>query len=76
MQNLESKLKLLKTDQFLNDQLAKKRQLLNDDKDLLLCIQETIPQLTSPDQQIRGYMSGAFAVLIARDRWVFPFGFA
>ena len=65
MQNLESKLKLLKTDQFVNDELAKKRQLLTDDKDLLLCIQETIPQLTSPDQQFKGYMSGAFAALIA-----------
>lgn len=65
MQNLESKLKLLKTDQYINDQLTKKRQLLTDDKDLLLCIQETIPQLTSPDQQFKGYMSGAFAALIA-----------
>lgn len=65
MQNLEGKIKLSKTDQFLNDQIAKKKQLLADDKDLLLCIQETIPQLTSPDQQFKGYMSGAFAALIA-----------
>jgi len=65
MQNLEGKIKLTKTDQFLNDQIAKKKQLLTDDKDLLLCIQETIPQLTSPDQQFKGYMSGAFAALIA-----------
>ena len=65
MQNLEGKIKLTKTDLFLNDQIAKKKQLLTDDKDLLLCIQETIPQLTSPDQQFKGYMSGAFAALIA-----------
>ena len=65
MQNLEGKIKLSKTDQYLNDAIAKKKQLLADDKDLLLCIQETIPQLTSPDQQFKGYMSGAFAALIA-----------
>jgi hypothetical protein len=65
MQNLEGKVKLSKTDQYLNDQLTNKRQLLTDDKDQLLCIQETIPQLTSPDQQFKGYMSGAFAALIA-----------
>ena len=65
MQNLEGKIKLSRTDQFVNDELAKKKQLLNDDKDQLLCIQETIPQLTSPDQQFKGYMSGAFAALIA-----------
>src|SRR6185369_4974240 len=65
MQNLEGKIKLSKTDQFVNDQLARKKQLLTDDKDQLLCIQETIPQLTSPDQQFKGYMSGAFAALIA-----------
>jgi hypothetical protein len=65
MQNLEGKIKLTKTDLFLNDQISKKKQLLTDDKDLLLCIQETIPQLTSPDQQFKGYMSGAFAALIA-----------
>src|SRR5215510_13234620 len=65
MQNLEGKIKLSKTDQYLNDELDKKKHSLNDDKDLLLCIQETIPQLTSPDQQFKGYMSGAFAALIA-----------
>jgi hypothetical protein len=65
MQNLEGKIKLSKTDQYVSDQLAKKKQLLTDDKDQLLCIQETIPQLTSPDQQFKGYMSGAFAALIA-----------
>ena len=65
MQNLEGKIKLSKTDQSVNDELAKKKQLLTDDKDQLLCIQETIPQLTSPDQQFKGYMSGAFAALIA-----------
>ena len=65
MQNLENKIKLLKTDQFLNDEIAKKRELFNKDKDLLQCIQETIPQLTSPDQQFRVYMSLGFAFLIA-----------
>jgi hypothetical protein len=65
MQNLEGKLKLLKTDESLNAEIAKKKELLGKDKDLIGCIQETIPRLTTPDQQFKGYMSVGFAALIA-----------
>lgn len=65
MQNLENQLKLLQTDEFLNAEIAKRKELLVKDKDLIGCLQETIPGLTTPDQQFKGYMSGAFALLIA-----------
>jgi hypothetical protein len=65
LQNLESKVKLAKTDKSINDKITEKKTSLSADKDLLLCIQETISQLSSPNQQFRKYMSGAFAALIA-----------
>jgi hypothetical protein len=64
MENLQNRTKQAKTEKMITDEIDKKRQLLNGDKDLISCIQDTIPQLTSPDQQFRGYMSGAFAALI------------
>ena len=65
MENLENQLKLLQTDEFLNAQIDKRKEVLAKDKDLIACIQETIPGLTTPDQQFKGYMSVGFAALIA-----------
>jgi uncharacterized protein YjdB len=64
MENLRNKIKQAKTQTMITDELNKKRELLDHHKGLISCIQETIPQLTSPDQAFRGYMSAAFAGLI------------
>src|ERR1051325_9163 len=64
-QALTDKIQNTKTDKLITDEITDKRKKLDGDKDLLLCIQKTIPRLTSPDQKFRGYMSGAFAGLIA-----------
>ena len=64
-QVLTDKIQNTKTDKSITDEITEKRKKLDEYKDLLLCIQKTIPRLTSPYQKFRGYMSGAFAALIA-----------
>lgn len=64
-QNLQNELKLAKTDTSITSEVKKKQDVLSTDKDLLLCVQETISQLNSPDQVFRKTMSIAFAGLIA-----------
>lgn len=64
-QNLTEKIQNTKTDKSITDEITDKRKKLDEQKDLLLCIQRTIPRLTSPDQEFRAWMSGAYAFLIA-----------
>ncbi|HXI25403.1 MAG TPA: Ig-like domain-containing protein [Pyrinomonadaceae bacterium] len=63
--NLQSKIKSVKTDTALNQQLAAKKKTLSDDKVLLQCVQSAISQLNSPDQTFRLWMSLLFGLLIA-----------
>jgi hypothetical protein len=64
MLNLQSKVKLAKTDKSINDDIAEKKKALAENKDLLLCVQEAISQLSSPGQAFKTSMSYAFALLI------------
>ncbi|MDX6499682.1 MAG: hypothetical protein QOG23_2942 [Blastocatellia bacterium] len=64
MQNLQTKVKLAKTDKAINDEIAEKKRLLAENKDLLLCVQGTISQLSSPGQAFKTSMSYVFAAVI------------
>ena len=64
MENLQNRIKQAKTEKMITDEIDKKKQLLDADKNLLACILERIPQVQSPDQQFRTYMSISFAILI------------
>lgn len=62
--NLQHQLKTSKTDADISAELAKKRQTLADDKNLLYCVQSAVSQLTSPDKKFRLYISSGFALLV------------
>jgi hypothetical protein len=64
MQNLQTKVKLAKTDKAINDEIAEKKKALANNKDLLTCVQAAISQLNSPDQLFKKTMSQWFAALI------------
>lgn len=63
--NLQGKVKSVKTDTTLNQELTAKKKTLLDDKALLQCVQSAISQLNSPDQTFRLWMSVLFGLLIA-----------
>jgi hypothetical protein len=63
-QDLENELKLAKTDTSIEAEKKKKEDALAGNKELLLCVQGAISQLTSPDQTFRFQISLGFAVLI------------
>jgi hypothetical protein len=63
--NLQTKIKAVKTDTALNQEITAKKKTLSDDKALLQCVQSAISQLNSPDQTFRLWMSVLFGLLIA-----------
>jgi len=65
VQTLQNRLKVVKTDESIKHDIDDKKSLLAKDKELLICVQEAISQLTSPDKNFRFSMSMFFAGLIA-----------
>jgi hypothetical protein len=63
--NLKNKIKSVKTETALNQELTAKKKTLLDDKGLLQCVQSAISQLNSPDQSFRLWVSVLFGLLIA-----------
>ena len=63
--NLQNRIKSVKTDTALNEQLTSKKNSLSVDKGLLQCVQSAISKLNSPDQKFRFWVSLLFGVLIA-----------
>jgi hypothetical protein len=63
--NLQNRVKSVKTDTALNEQLTSKKNSLSVDKGLLQCVQSAISKLNSPDQKFRLWVSLLFGVLIA-----------
>ena len=63
--NLRNRIKSVKTDTALNEELTTRKKSLLDDKALLQCVQSAISQLNSPDQSFRLWVSLLFGFLIA-----------
>lgn len=61
---LQGRLKVVKTDASIKQEIDEKRKALDHHKELLVCVQEAISQLTSPDKSFRSTMSKWFAALI------------